>query len=174
MSKVYTQCIGTQIRSIAVEEIACDFWYLLYFMTNTDFKQIELRLLAHLTNDEGLKEMFKPLEDGLSKDVFIQLTAQWYGLSFTGIFISKKKSITILLFCTFYISTKLWSGINTKMYFQKPTIGVCLWTKFKTDAPIWMRFLPNGWLNPIEIGDPAWVKGQGHSNAISFFFVILC
>jgi DNA polymerase I-like protein with 3'-5' exonuclease and polymerase domains len=42
----------------------------------TDFKQIELRLLAHLTNDHVLIDVFSPSKN--STDVFVQLTAQWY------------------------------------------------------------------------------------------------
>ncbi|KAK7109524.1 DNA polymerase nu-like [Littorina saxatilis] len=40
-----------------------------------DFQQIELRLLAHLTNDDGLKDMFR--SDDKSADVFIKLTSRW-------------------------------------------------------------------------------------------------
>ena len=39
-----------------------------------DFQQIELRLLAHLSNDPDLLRLFTQNND---QDVFTQLTAQW-------------------------------------------------------------------------------------------------
>ena len=44
-------------------------------MVHTDFQQIELRLLAHLSQDPCLLRVFHRDD---SHDIFIQLTSQWY------------------------------------------------------------------------------------------------
>ena len=42
-----------------------------------DFQQIELRILAHLSNDDTMLDLFNQTVDGAA-DVFRQLTADWY------------------------------------------------------------------------------------------------
>ena len=45
------------------------------FVCDTDFQQIELRLLAHLANDSTLLQLFNR---HCEKHIFKELTAQWF------------------------------------------------------------------------------------------------
>lgn len=42
-------------------------------LISADFCQLELRVLAHLSNDEALKKVF-----GTVNDVFVSIAAKWY------------------------------------------------------------------------------------------------
>ena len=67
-----------------------------------DFQQIELRVLAHLTKDTALKDLFHGHNQ--SADVFIELTALWYHTSLP-LFSSEKHD------CTFFFVKVLFVGV---------------------------------------------------------------
>ncbi|XP_064631725.1 DNA polymerase nu-like [Lineus longissimus] len=64
-----------------------------------DFKQIELRLLAHLANDPQLLQAFS---ESNCKDIFIELTKQWLGKGYDDITTSDREQTKRVVYSVMY------------------------------------------------------------------------
>ncbi|XP_052099032.1 DNA polymerase nu-like [Mytilus californianus] len=64
-----------------------------------DFQQIELRLLAHLADDEMLLQIFQKQNDS---DIFVELTSQWLGKSISSITSSEREQTKRIVYSVMY------------------------------------------------------------------------
>ncbi|VDI53250.1 DNA polymerase nu [Mytilus galloprovincialis] len=64
-----------------------------------DFQQIELRLLAHLADDEVLLQIFQKQNDS---DIFVELTSQWLGKSISSITSSEREQTKRIVYSVMY------------------------------------------------------------------------
>ncbi|CAC5409529.1 POLN [Mytilus coruscus] len=64
-----------------------------------DFQQIELRLLAHLADDEVLLQIFQKQNDS---DIFVELTSQWLGKVISSITSSEREQTKRIVYSVMY------------------------------------------------------------------------
>ncbi|XP_071497964.1 DNA polymerase nu-like [Diadema antillarum] len=90
-------CTGHNATALRMREpfVSHDGWT----FVAADFQSMELRLLAHLSKDQVLLDVFNPNSAG---DIFVQLTCEWLGVSETKVSAAERDRTKRIVYSVIY------------------------------------------------------------------------